>query len=758
MVYASRFHRSGKFAEAEAICRRVLEQDSGHAEALYCLALITCQAGNVEQGVALMEKSAKRNAENPFLFADLSDAYRICGRVDDGVRSARRALTLKPNFPEAMVALGGSLEMQGKAEEAGQWLERALKLDPENPYTMLHLGRVLQVQNRHADAANQYQKALNHQPMMWEAHVNLGTALRSIGRPEDALPHYYRALKINPHAAEAYNNLGIALQGLKRYDDAMNAFRDALRLRPDYADGHFNFGNTCRSAGDLDAALYHYYEVIRLNPNDAQAHHNLSMVLYDQGRLDEAIEVCRHGLKLQPDMCEAHIGLGYFLLQAGRANEALMSCQRAMELRPHDAICSRSELATALYLPGWTVDRLFDLHRKYGDVWRQSPALLSRNFAQETGKKKIRVGYVSSDFLDHPVARNLMPLIECRDRERWEIFLYAHVDKPDKVTQRLKGAADGWRSIVDMTDAEAAALIRSDKIDILVLLAGRFDKNRPLIAVYRAAPVQVSLHDPATSGLDEMDYLITDRYLSPRDTQERFTERLIRLPTFYVHAPLTGMPGVNPLSALERGYLTFGSFNNLAKLNEEVIRLWSEILKAIPNARLALKYRNAFSSEGVRERYRGLFERHGVDSERVDLVDVLEGRSGHLSRYGSIDVALDPFPFTGSTTTFEALWMGVPVITLAGEMMVGRWSMAMLKKIGLDEFIATNEDGYVEIAKRMAGNLPYLAEVRKGLRERVAHSPLCDERARTRQLERVYRWMWRKWCAEHDFANQEQAK
>jgi len=287
-----------------------------------------------------------------------------------------------------------------------------------------------------------------------------------------------------------------------------------------------------------------------------------------------------------------------------------------------------------------------------------------------------------------------------------------------------------------------AALVRADEVDVLVVLAGRFDRNRPLVAAYRPAPVRVSFHDPGTSGLSAVEYLIADRTLVPRRREERFSERVVCLPSFYIHAPLEG-PQVGPLPAAERGYVTFGSFNNPAKVNDEVLALWGEVLRAVPGSRLKLKFKNWFGNQGLRERMlRGL----GSESDRVEFMAAEAARGEHLALYNDVDIALDPFPFTGSTTTFEALWMGVPVVTLAGAAMAGRWSASILQALKLPELVAGSRAEYVGIAAGLAGDLSRLAGLRAGLRDRVAGSPLCDGRSRARQVERIYRALWRRWC------------
>jgi predicted O-linked N-acetylglucosamine transferase (SPINDLY family) len=321
---------------------------------------------------------------------------------------------------------------------------------------------------------------------------------------------------------------------------------------------------------------------------------------------------------------------------------------------------------------------------------------------------------------------------------------------PDATTANLKSLADGWRSIVGRSDGEVAELIRSDRIDILVVLAGRFDRNRPLVAAYRPAPVQVSFHDPATSGLAVMDYLIADQVLSPRRTSEKFTERIVRLPGFYTAAPIEDAPPVMPSPQLSSGTITFGSFNSPAKMTEDVVQLWGRVLQQVSGSRLILKYKNRLSSLEA-----ALCETLAASSlagDRLEVITTVTNHRSHLELYNRLDIALDPFPFTGSTTTFEALWMGVPVITMAGSNMAARWSASMLHALDLDELIAHSPDEYVAKAAALAANPARLVVLRATLRERLAASPLCDGRLRARQFERLLGALWRRWrtqAAEH---------
>lgn len=660
----------------------------------------------------------------------------------------RQVLQQDPNQPDALHYLGFLAHQVGRNDDALALMQRAARLSPRNPVYHSNLAEVYRAMGS-ADAAIQsYREALRLNPSDPGAHFNLANMLAGEGKLGDAIEHFRHALSLRPDYADAYNNLAHAYGMLGRYEEAISCLQAVLKRDPGRADANNNLGIALEEQGKSKLALEYFQAAVRLKPDYAEAYSNLGNAYRDLGDLDEAEKNYRRALALNPDLAEACNNLGGVLGGRGMIAEALEIYLRALEIKPDYLDANRAYLTTWLYRPDATAEESFEQHAAFAARFCAALREIDRPFSnRRDANKKLRIGYVSSDFRNHPVGRNIMPLIAQHDRSKFEVYLYGNVKRLDGITEWFKSKAEAWRSIAGMTDQAAAEMIRRDEIDILVLLAGRFDDNRPLITAYRAAPVQVSFHDPATSGLKAMDYLITDLALSPRETREQFTERLVHLPTFYLHAPLINVPDVSPLPAREKGYVTFGSFNNLAKVNEQVVALWSRVLHAVPGSRLVLKYQNIFGNESVRRRYLDLFIAHGIEAQRLDLASASDTGEQHLARYAAIDIALDPFPFTGSTTTFEALWMGAPVITLPRETMVSRWSMAMLKKAGLHELIARNEDEYVAIAQRLAGDLDHLAQLRATLRERVAKSPLCDEVARSRQIERAYRWMWGKWCA-----------
>jgi predicted O-linked N-acetylglucosamine transferase (SPINDLY family) len=531
------------------------------------------------------------------------------------------------------------------------------------------------------------------------------------GRLDEAVTALLQALDARP-SPEVLLDLGVALARQRNFSAAADAFRAALAMKADFAEAHANLGAAWRSLGRFDAAEDSLRAALRLAPNHVPAYANLGLLLFDQGRIEAAIAAYTRGLELDP----RHLPLW------------------------------RNRLAAVLYDPRRDEKAHRRLVERFNGIFVKPPSAPVKHVASREPERRLRIGYVSSDLVDHPIARNLGPALEHRDHDRFEVTAYAEIAAPDAMTARLRGLTDAWRVTVGQSDAELAATIRSDRIDILVCLAGRLDKGRPLLAAQRAAPVQISFHDPATSSLPGMDYLIADPVLVPRRPVEWFSERVVRLPWFYIHAPLEAPAPAEPPSR-QRGFITFGSFNNPAKLNDDVLRLWARVVRETPRSVLQLKFRDWFASPGLQARLRGLFMAEGVDPSRLRLGGETDTTASHIGRYNDIDIALDPFPFTGSTTTFEALWMGVPVVTLQGDFMAGRWSASMLRSVGLGELIARTADDYTSIVAQLANYPDRLASLRTGLRARVAASPLCDGRGRARQVERIYRAVWRRWCA-----------
>ena len=748
LTQAVTFHRAGQLDQAEKLYREILAANPRYADALQFLGLIALTRGDAAAAAARIREAIAINPRAAVYHFNLGMTLKQSGDLDGMIEAYRRAVKLNPDLVEAHNNLGNALRAVGDAQGGVASLRRALALRPDNAEALLNLSAALLDLGQASEAEQAVRRALALKPDLAEAHFNLGNTLLKLGRSAEAVDACRRALELRPQHAQTLLTLGNALQGVGRFAEAIAAFESARTVEPQSVEIHNNIGNAWFSLGERKQAIEWYRKALALKPDYGLVINNLGVALQQEGRIDEAITAYRAARENGAEI-DASNNLGLALPVLGEFDQAIAEFRRAIAARPDYVAAYRNMLGVMLYAPDLDNEALWAAHCEFGAAMAaRATTKLPAWEGSRDPERRLRIGYVSSDFYDHPVGRNLEPVLAGRDRARFDVVGYAEQGAPDGMTARLRGLTDEWRVTLGLSDEALARQIRADRIDILVLLAGRFDKNRPQAACWRAAPVQVSFHDPATSGIAEMDYLIADPVLAPKkDRRERFTERVARLPSFYIHAPLENAPDPGPPPLASGAPATFGSFNNPAKLNRAVLKLWGEVLTAIPGSRLALKFKNWFGNENLRERVlNGL----GVDAERVMFVAGDTERDQHLALYRQIDVALDPFPFTGSTTSFEALSMGVPVVTLAGDRMVARWTAAMLTRLGLTELIAEDPAGYVRIARELAGDARRLSALRAGLPARVAASPLCAAYAKARQVERLYRAFWRRFCARRD--------
>lgn len=558
-----------------------------------------------------------------------------------------------------------------------------------------------------------YRQILQVQPSNPEALYHLGGILLQMDQIGPATQLLYQAVVCKPDWAEAHLVLGNALQQQGKVQEAVACYHRALAFEPGYAEAYNNLGSALLTLGNLEEAAASYQQALALDPGLADVHYNLSDVLKIQGQLEEAIASYRQALSLKPDYLQAHDNL-------------LMLLQYHAGLTPQDWQDALAAFA-GVCAP---ISRLPHFHR------RPDP------------EKRLRVGYVSPDLRSHSCAWFFEPLLTAHDRNRFEIFCYADVASPDAITARLQTLAEHWSNIAGMPHPAVAQLIQSDGIDILVDMAGHTAGNRLPLFAAKPAPLQINwLGFPGSTGLDAMDYRLSDPWLTPEPVSEYFVETVWNLERVsHCYRPPTETPDVGPLPALTNGYITFGSFNNLLKTTPETIALWAEVLRAVPQSRLALK--GFYLSHGrVKQLLVDAFARQGIGTGRLELSETVPGTKEHLSRYGRVDIALDTAPYNGATTTMEALWMGVPVVTWVGDRTASRYGWSFLSAVGLEELAATNPQAFVEAARGLAEDRHGLAALRQGLRKRVTESALRDEAGFTQAVEEAYRQMWRHWCA-----------
>ena len=473
-----------------------------------------------------------------------------------------------------------------------------------------------------------------------------------LGKLNDAEKLAQRTVELHPGLGKAWHLLGQCLLSLNNNEQAYTALGQASKLISYNVALWLDLARAAKRLGKTDDMIHCYRSALAIDPNQTEVWNNLGIMLLDKKQFNEALTCCREAVTRNPTAITFN-NLGAVLLRMGKPDEAIGIFERATQLNPGMLDAYRGQFVTAMYLP-WDGDTLERKIFNFGTQVAKIIVPLNEPWTMPINSERpLRIGYLSSDFRRHPVSYNMLPVLAQHDRTRHEIYIYADIERPDEITERVNRFATAWRDIKGMSDEAAAHLIRQDKIDILVVLAWRFDRNRPFIAAYRAAPVQVSYHDPGTCGIEAMDYLITDTALTPKQSTELFSEQPIRLPTYYLHEPIESAPDLVPPPNLQVGHITFGCFNNAAKIGPDLVRLWAQVLKTVPNSRLYLKYNNIYAETETRQRYIDWFADEGVESERLKFHTTTDFRDAHLRHYEKVDIALDTFPFTGSTTTFE---------------------------------------------------------------------------------------------------------
>jgi len=638
---------------------------------------------------------------------------------------------------------------RGEFVPATEYFTEALRCNPHDPHVHFHLGNLMKDTGQLDEAVTKYQKAIQLSPDFVGAYANLGNALLEQGRMDEALDNLQKAVQLDPDDGTAYFNLGNALLKQGHPDEAVSSFQKSILLNPDDADGYNNLGVALKEKGQMAEAMTYYQKAIRLNPGNSEAHFNLGYAFMKQGNLQNAVNEFKTSLSIKPDSTRTLTYLANTLGEQGKADEAESWYQKAMQIVPVDHIPYEAFLMSMHYSDRNTPEDIYSEHVKFAGIF-EGPLSDARfiHTKRKIPDRRLKIGYVSPDFRRHSVAYFIEPVLAEHNHQEFDIICYSNAIS-DAVTENLQGYADTWRDIVGLNDIEVEKIIREDEIDILIDLAGHTAGNRILLFARKPAPVQVTwIGYPATTGLTSMDYKIVDHMTDAvDDTRKFYSETLVRLPgSFLCYRPDNDSPEVGELPALQKGYITFGSCNNFAKVTSVTIHLWIDILHSIPNARIILKTKS-FSDHQTRMNTLALFTREGISAERVQLFPWVPSTRGHLAIYHSIDLALDTYPYNGATTTCEALWMGVPVVTLSGRTHASRVGRSLLSAVGLPDLVTDTPDAYREKCVSLAANTDRLQHMRTSLRQQMASSPLTDAKRFTLNMENCYRSLWERWCS-----------
>lgn len=610
-------------------------------------------------------------------------------------------------------------------------------------------GNLLEDRGEPKKALALYDAAVGLAPGLARGHLNRGNALAAIENFKSAVEAFSKALEIDPHYAGAHFNLGNAYMRLGMLELAREAYTHALKVLPDYTDAEVALGAVLEDLRQFESACAHYRRALELQPNYVQVHCNLGNSLKKLNRFDEALISYRRAIELDPNYVDAHNNIATVLQDLGRLEESKSSYLRALELRP-DSIDTQGNLLFVMNYGGPDPHCSALLHaRRYGELVARKARPYTRWNVSAQPERCLRVGFVSGDFREHPVGfflENALGALVSRSDGQLQCVAYSNHAFEDATTQRLRSNFQLWRSCVGLSDAALAKQIYDDAVDILIDLSGHTAGNRLPVFAFKAAPVQISwLGYFGTTGVQAMDYLLADPWTLPVSDECNFTEKIWRLPeTRLCFTPPALNIGVSKLPALDNGYVTFGCFNNLTKMVEPVVALWAAVLRAVPESRLFLKSPQ-LNEPSVRQRVQEQFAGHGIDVSRL-LFEGLSPRHDYLAAYQRVDIALDPFPYTGGTTTMEALWMGVPVVTLAGERFLSRQGVGLLANAELNDWIASTDADYVEIARSQSSDLRSLGELRAHLREQVLGSPMFDAPRFAQHFGNALRDIWRIWC------------
>ncbi len=739
----------GRSSEAEAELRQAAALRSDDPDTFIALARLLHAQKRLPEAVEAYRRVVLLRPQYGPGHGGLGFALYELGRPEEAAASVVRAAELQESDPAAQDYLGTCLASWGRAEEAAVCLRRVATARPDDADVLYKLGNCFIVQEKYEQADAFYKRAIAVRPDHVETLYNLGNSHRIQRRHEEAIECYRRAIPLDPTRADLLNNLGISLQALGRHDEAIAQFHKAIELRPDHAEHYSNLGNSLHMQGRHAEVVQWYRKAIEIRPNQPEFLTNLGNGLRYLGKHEEAIEWYRRALQIQPNSPTAFNNLGNSQKDLGRLTDAIESYRKALVLRPEQVETHSNLLFTYHYHPSYDAQSIFEEHLRWARQHADPVAPLIQPHANDrTPGRRLRVGYVSPDFRTHSVGFFIEPVLATHDKSQVEVFCYSDVGSSDAFTRRIEKLADQWRNVYGASTDHLTELIRRDEIDILVDLSGHSSGNRMPVFARKPAPVQVTyLGYPDTTGLPTVDYRITDSHADPPGATERFnTEELVRLdPCAWCYQPPADGPPVGDLPAMGNGYVTFGSFNFPSKITDEMIALWCALLSAMPRSRMVLKNQTFSDPAGAKE-MRDRFARHGVDDERLILLGRQDTTRQHLEMYHRLDIALDTFPYHGTTTTCEALWMGLPVVSIEGKTHVSRVGVSLLKNVGLAELLTQSPEQYVQVASALANDLPRLAELRRGLRQRLQTSPIMDRQRLTRDLEKAYRRMWERWC------------
>lgn len=767
------------------------------------------QRGDYGQALDLLKKATAADPDFPQAHDDLASTYMALGQWDDALRSFHDSIAINPDNADAHANMGNALFNLGRFADAVDCYQRFIALitapsevppsgapqnlggiegsSPESLQVSKMAQAYFNIGNAHlsmggaGDAIPNYETALSLQPDYIDAlnnlsvacrqsgddlkalgylekiirispdyvnaHNNLGDIHLNLGHLEAAIQCYEKVVSLEPGRAESQHNLGLAYALTNRPDEAVAKYKIAISLNPDFSLAYFNLGNAYRSLNDPDEAVACYETAIRINPDDADTYTNLGNLQRKRGQLSDSLESLENATRIRPDFSLAFSNLGLVLHVLGRIEDSVEQYRKAVELAPTDADAHTNLIYSMQFLPDITGEALLDESVKW-DSLHSAPARTTRYSNTPDPERRLRVGYVSADFRNHAAAYFLEPLVQGHNREAVEVFCYPTTVRHDAVTDRFMAHADVWRPTAAMTHDEFNQVIRDDRIDIIVECTGRTSDNRLVSLSQKPAPVQVNylaMHGE-TSGMDCMDYALSDSIMTPSSVEHQLSEKLLLLKHgSFIFQPDVNLPDVAPPRGPD-AVPVFACVGAPHRISDAAVELWARLLEMVPDARMLFKHPD-YTDPKTRALWQRKFERIGP---RATFEGVEGGWGQHMDVYGRVDVVLDTYPMSGATTCLFPLWMGVPVLVFTAPFYGHRVGSSVMANADMSDFVLADADAYLETAADLVQDRDRLAQLREELRGRVSISPLCDVQSRVGDIESAYREIWRTWCAEQD--------
>ncbi|KAG5126377.1 hypothetical protein JHK82_027212 [Glycine max] len=799
VLFANILRSRNKFVDALALYERVLESDGGNVEALVGKGICLQMQNMGRLAFESFAEAIRMDPQNACALTHCGILYKDEGCLVEAAESYQKALQVDPSYKAAaeclaivLTDIGTNIKLAGNTQEGIQKYFEALKIDPHYAPAYYNLGVVYSEMMQYDMALTFYEKAASERPMYAEAYCNMGVIYKNRGDLEAAITCYERCLAVSPnfeiaknnmaialtdlgtkvklegdinrgvafykkalhynwHYADAMYNLGVAYGEMLKFDMAIVFYELAFHFNPHCAEACNNLGVIYKDRDNLDKAVECYQLALGIKPNFSQSLNNLGVVYTVQGKMDAAASMIEKAIIANPTYAEAYNNLGVLYRDAGDISLAINAYEQCLKIDPDSRNAGQNRLLAMNYIDEGNDDKLFEAHRDWGRRFmRLYPQFTSWDNSKDP-ERPLVIGYVSPDYFTHSVSYFIEAPLVYHDYTNYKVIVYSAVVKADAKTIRFrekvlkKGGI--WKDIYGTDEKKVADMVRQDQVDILIELTGHTANNKLGMLACRPAPVQVTwIGYPNTTGLPTIDYRITDSRADPPETKQKHVEELVRLPdSFLCYTPSPEAGPVCPTPALSNGFVTFGSFNNLAKITPKVLQVWAKILCAIPNSRLVVKCK-PFCCDSVRQRFLSTLEKLGLEPLRVDLLPLILLNHDHMQAYSLMDISLDTFPYAGTTTTCESLYMGVPCVTMAGSVHAHNVGVSLLSKVGLGNLIAKNEDEYVKLALKLASDISALQNLRMSLRELMSKSPLCDGAKFIRGLESTYRQMWRRYC------------